>query len=593
MSAPARGNGEDGNGKEAAGAGSDFLLSEDEDDDDDGDLHPFLATYKEWLAHQAREAGGSAEGQRLGGRPVDPQNTVSDEEFVLAVWFGEHSDAELMETFGLTSVDVVYRHKRRLGLTHLRTGGSRPDLPTLAELQHIWELQPRTTPLDLALELRVGLRTLQRHFAAVGFSPRVAPDDGPVIEALRELAKRGWCSDLGATFARACLQRQYGIYATAHQIRRCLRACDPDGVRRRAKEAQRTRFVYNVPGPRSLYHIDAHEKLAKIWGIWIHICVDGYSRYVVYLKPSTDKYAETVRQIFLDGMNAPHPGNPQQTMWPSRIRADKGSENQGWAQEQILRMGENRGSVIFGRSVQNCRAEYLWVRVRRHVTDYFRSVFFDMQKQGHLDVNSPTDLHCLQAVFMPQVEAACEDFREMWNHHRIRGRRTEAGHGGGIPSELFLDPVLSETVLNDDAAYAADPDSYGVDEPIRADDDEHGLGDDHVTFDSKHVIDPLAAHPHLQAVRRLYFEHEPLAHETDGLADYIRYRYVCLELLSAAIDYASTDGQVDWAAYAGRPSVHAPVNAADLRKTLACLAVHLEGEDAGGAGGEAPEADPE
>ena len=384
-------------GKEPAersenGFDSDGWLTDEcsEDDEDDPDLHPFLGGYEGWCAQReadrrereacSRAAGGSCSADP-GGRPRLPENQVDEDAFAEAVWDGA-TEAELLSQFGMSSAAAVYRLKKHLGLTFLCTGGQRPVLPALEELEELWDAQPNLRPVDLAAQLGCGLRTLQRHFAAVGFCPKPEPDDGPVLEALGQLMNRGWCSNIGVSFATGCLKKKYGIYATASQIRRCLQQLDPKGVRRRAKEAAKTKFVYSVPGPRSLYHIDAHEKLAKIWGIWIHICVDGYSRYIVYLKVSTDKYANTVREIFLEAMNQPHPGDPSKRMWASRVRGDKGSENAGWVQEQIYRMGTGRGSVILGRSVQNCRAEYMWARVRRHVTDYFREMFFEMQRRG-------------------------------------------------------------------------------------------------------------------------------------------------------------------------------------------------------------------
>ena len=534
-------------------------LTEDEEDDTGG-IDPFLNGYEGWLAQW--KAGQHVRANVGGSRPL-PENTVDEVAFAIAVWDGAREE-QLLHDFGMSSVDAVKRLKRRLGLTFLRTGGVRPVLPSVEELCATWAAQPQLRTVDLAIRLRVSLRRLQLHFVAVDFRPKPLPDDGPVKEALTALMGRGWCSNLGVTFAASGLKSHHGIYASAHQIRRCLLALDPQGVRRRAKEAAKTKFVYSVPGPRSLYHIDAHEKLAKVWGMWLHICVDGYSRYIVYLAVSTDKYAATVRAIFLKAMNQPHPADPAKRMWASRIRGDKGSENAGWVEEQILRMGPGRGSALLGRSVQNCRAEYMWARVRRHVTDYFRALFFEMQAQGQLNPNSPSDLHCLQAVFARQVQEACDDFCTMWNNHVIRGKRTVAGHGGGIPAELFLDPVRSETVLDDDA-YNADPESYGVDEPIRADDDAEEL-----SFSSKHVLDPLDGFPALLAVRTKYFEREPLAPASDGVDDYLRYRFVCLELL-AALSFVRDDDEIDWACFSGSVSAYEESTKLNLRHKLGWL----------------------
>ena len=40
-----------------------------------------------------------------------------------------------------------------------------------------------------------------------------------------------------------------------------------------------------------MYHLDGHEKIAKVYGFWIFGCVDGYSRFVVLLDVASNKYS--------------------------------------------------------------------------------------------------------------------------------------------------------------------------------------------------------------------------------------------------------------------------------------------------------------
>jgi len=51
-------------------------------------------------------------------------------------------------------------------------------------------------------------------------------------------------------------------------------------------------------------------------GIWIHGCIDGYSRFLVYLEARLDKQSETVRRIFRAWSN--------KVGWSSRTRGDRG-----------------------------------------------------------------------------------------------------------------------------------------------------------------------------------------------------------------------------------------------------------------------------
>lgn len=46
--------------------------------------------------------------------------------------------------------------------------------------------------------------------------------------------------------------------------------------------------------------MDAHEKLAKIWGFWAHLLVDGHSRKILHISVDTDKLASTVRTRFVE-----------------------------------------------------------------------------------------------------------------------------------------------------------------------------------------------------------------------------------------------------------------------------------------------------
>jgi hypothetical protein len=173
----------------------------------------------------------------------------------------------------------------------------------------------------------------------------------------------------------------------------------------------------------------------------------------------------------------------------------------------------------------------------------------------------------LQAVFVPMVQHACDDFRLMWNEHRIKGPRTEQGHGGGIPSELFTDPVSSDLVLDDDA-YNINPEEYGIEEPFRGDHD-----DDNMQETSLHVVDPLSGDTELLAVRSAYFERVPLDPNSDGVDDYLRYRMVCTELVAALQEFGSDTTSIDWEAFGTSLSPYTLSQTLRLRYQLAWLAL--------------------
>ena len=311
--------------------------------------------------------------------------------------------------------------------------------------------------------------------------------------------------------------------------------------------------------------MDAHEKLAKVYGIWVHGCIDGYSRYIIYLKAAPDKTAETVRAIFVTGC--------EEEGWSSRVRADKGSENVEALVEQIdYHHVEGRpetlyrGSVITGPSPENCRIEGLWPFVKDKVVMKFRIVFNELRTQGLFDATSKEDRFCLHVIFMPVVQEALDNFREMWNNHVIRGPRTVAGRGGGIPADLFCDAVYSSAVQEADARLyqpgRLGPDARGrntIDETSRFG-AEDPLSIDAVDMMEKSLPlgDPLGFSPLLQRVRDAYVATVHLTNETvvgpqsstwekfePRVQSYIRYKTVNSELLECALAFRIDDDDDD------------------------------------------------
>ena len=113
-----------------------------------------------------------------------------------------------------------------------------------------------------------------------------------------------------------------------------------------------------MAGPRSLYHADGHEKLFHVWGVIFHGCIDGYSRYIIYLKAAPDKTAETVRAIFVTGC--------EEEGWSSRVRADKGSE-----QLLCTRAGGVEKLFLGARRARAVSRRFLDARRARAVSPHF------------------------------------------------------------------------------------------------------------------------------------------------------------------------------------------------------------------------------
>ena len=445
------------------------------------------------------------------------------------------------------TIDQVNYLKRKHRLQGVAVAARHEALPCFEQLDEAWQHDSYAFVQRMAEAHGVNASTLRRHCTAIGFELGPPATDPEVLDGLAYLRQQIWCASLGVTFADARL-RSLGIHARPDVIRRCLKTIDPLGAVARAKQLAKTKYRYSVPGPRSLYHMDAHEKLAKLWGIWLHLMVDGYSRRILYLGARDNKFARTVQSCFLTFCEAPCELTGAPHRWSSRVRMDKGRENVLVALSQVERMGVGRGSVLTGRSIQNMRAEYVWVFVRKHVSGPFRGLFFGMMRRCILDISDPYDLWALHVVFLSLVQQACDDFVVMWNSHRIAGAPVDAGFGGGIPDQMWQHAVASETVRSDDATFQQLGDQeYGVDDPTMTCDGE-GM---ELSFAQRHTADRLAHWPALQELRAEYFLEEPFTGADSSVADYLRYRSVSSELELAALAFPSPsdDMLVNWPAF--------------------------------------------
>ena len=81
------------------------------------------------------------------------------------------------------------------------------------------------------------------------------------------------------------------------------------------------------------------------WKIVIHGFIDGYSRFVLGLRASGNNRANTVLELFEDIASV--------YGYPSRVRGDHGTENLLIAFRMEIVRGLNRGSYIWGRSVND------------------------------------------------------------------------------------------------------------------------------------------------------------------------------------------------------------------------------------------------
>ena len=221
-----------------------------------------------------------------------------------------------------------------------------------------------------------------------------------------------------------------GIHVQCQRLRLSVHRVDPTNTLRRATTVRRR--VYHVDGPNCVWHIDGNHKLIR-WRFVIHGGVDGYSRMIVYLQCSTNNTAATVLGNFIDAV--------QQYGLPDKVRTDLGGENVDvW--QLMSNAHQSSSAVITGSSTHNERIERLWNDVRRSVSEEFRCLFYQLEREGSLNPLNETDMYCLQYIFVPRINKVLSEFLVAWNNHKLSTENNKT------PNQLFLRGLLSSTPRN-------------------------------------------------------------------------------------------------------------------------------------------------
>lgn len=174
-----------------------------------------------------------------------------------------------------------------------------------------------------------------------------------------------------------------------------------------------------MEAPNHLWHLDTNHKLIR-WRFIICGCIDGFSRFIVFLTCEDNNKAATILRCFL--------GATEKYGTPLRIRTDKGMENISVAEQMMKSRGSN--AVIAGKSTHNQRIERLWRDVYEGVLCFYYDLFHFMEDENILDPLNENHLTALHYVFLHKINEKLEIWMNAWARHRVRTV-------GATPLQLF------------------------------------------------------------------------------------------------------------------------------------------------------------
>ena len=198
-----------------------------------------------------------------------------------------------------------------------------------------------------------------------------------------------------------CIQSGYTV--TQETVRLLLQIIDPLGVQLRSRGKLRRR-IYTNPGPDFMWHIDSYDKL-KPYGICINGCIDGYSRYIIWLEAfKTNSDPAVIGSYFMSAVE-------RRMGCPKRMRADRGTEN-GHV-ENILKFLRyehldefSNQCFLYGSSNHNQRIEAWWSYLRNHNAQFWMSHFQALKNEDKF-TGDFLDKNLLQFCFMNLIQV-CE-----------------------------------------------------------------------------------------------------------------------------------------------------------------------------------------
>ncbi|XP_067938690.1 uncharacterized protein [Watersipora subatra] len=229
------------------------------------------------------------------------------------------------------------------------------------------------------------------------------------------------------------LNNEYGLNVRQRDVMLLMKIVDFEGVQMRKCRTLKRR-VYHAPGPNYVWHIDGWDKLKK-FGFAVHGCIDGFSRYVLWLEVGvTNNDPAVIAKYFLDQVE-------KIKALPKIVRADRGTENVNVERIQSELRTVHSDSMsgkafLYGKSTRNQRIERFWRSLREGCLQPFIHLFDDLESKGQISTANETHIEAIRFSFMDIIREQLKIFKERWNTHRIRPKKD--GDAYGVPKVLYL-----------------------------------------------------------------------------------------------------------------------------------------------------------
>lgn len=232
---------------------------------------------------------------------------------------------------------------------------------------------------------------------------------------------------------------QHGITITRDNVQILMKLLDPIGVQIRQKKRLRRR-QYFAKGPDFIWHLDSYDKL-KRYGLCINGCIDGFSRYLIWLNVyTTSSNPRVIAGYYMEAVSS-------RKGCPSLMRGDKGTENGHVAHMQDF-MTDRKG-FIYGRSTGNQRIEMFWGFLRRQCCQYWIDALGLLEDVGLFD-GGFLDRNLIQFCCMSLLQFDLDDIVRLWNIHHIRASKNQnSPHGRPVVMYMLPSSYNTRSYLHD------------------------------------------------------------------------------------------------------------------------------------------------